>query len=237
MTSLGLRLRGALAALQLPGRSHAAKRHVAVVPSGELTALSGCSPQDALHRLRCSPNGLSLEDAEARLAAVGPNVVARNGHPGILRELIGRSKNPLNALLLTLALVSYLLGDLRAAIVISVIVILATATAFVQEHRSNNAAAKLRAMVKTTASVRRCDPVRAAAENGFAEIPIEEIVPGDIVGLSAGDMIPADIRLLSTKDLFVNQSALTGEAMPVEKFADTAKQSIDDPFQAGAPTF
>jgi Mg2+-importing ATPase len=231
MTSLGLNLRNMLAAWPFPGRSHSTKRHVAVVPSRELVALSCCTPEDALQRLGCSRDGLSAEEAEDRLAAAGLNAVARNGHPGILRELIGRAKNPLNALLLALALVSYLLGDLRAAIVISVIVILATATAFVQEHRSNNAAAKLRAMVKTTASIRRRDPIRAAADNGFAEIPIEQIVPGDIVSISAGDMIPADIRLLSTRDLFVNQSALTGEAMPVEKFAEAAEQVVDDPFE------
>ena len=95
-------------------------------------------------------------------------------------------------------------------------VLLAIATAFVQEHRSNEAAARLRAMVKTTASVRR----RTAAGGGdFAEVPLETLVPGDVVQLSAGDMIPADLRLLEAKDLFVNQSALTGEAMPVEKFA------------------
>ena len=85
----------------------------------------------------------------------------------------------------------------------------------------------MRAMVKTTASVRRR---LAGADGDFVEVPIETVVPGDIVRLSAGDMIPADLRLLETKDLFINQSALTGEAMPAEKFAHSYEQRLDNPF-------
>jgi P-type Mg2+ transporter len=147
--------------------------------------------------------------------------------------LWGRAKNPLNALLLSLATVSYFLGDIRAAIVIAIMVILAIITAFIQEHRSNDAAAKLRAMVKTTASVRRRGAALALGEDqshGFSEIPIEQLVPGDTVRLSAGDMIPADLRLLSAKDLFINQAALTGEAMPLEKSALAYAGEIADPF-------
>ena len=113
-------------------------------------------------------------------------------------------------------------------------VVLAITTAFVQEHRSNDAAAKLRAMVKTTASVKRRGAAASASEdqsNGFTEIAIEQLVPGDIVRLSAGDMIPADLRLISAKDLFINQSALTGEAMPSEKSAVTPIRARSlDPF-------
>src|SRR6516225_5764282 len=106
-------------------------------------------------------------------------------------------------------------------------VVLAITTAFIQEHRSNAAAARLRAMVHTTASVRRASQ---SSGGGFAEIPIERIVPGDVVRLSAGDMIPADLRLIEAKDLFVNQSALTGEAMPAEKFTHAYGHRPDDPF-------
>ena len=116
---------------------------------------------------------------------------------------------------------------MRAAIVIVLIVLLAVGTAFVQEHRSNEAAARLRAMVKTTVSVRRRP---AVGDGDFVEVPIESLVPGDIVKLSAGDMIPADLRLLEAKDLFINQSALTGEAMPAEKFCHPYQQEIKDPF-------
>jgi Mg2+-importing ATPase len=113
-------------------------------------------------------------------------------------------------------------------------VVLAITTAFIQEHRSNEAAAKLRAMVKTTASVKRRGAALRQADDqsqGFSEIAIDKLVPGDIVRLSAGDMIPADLRLISAKDLFVNQSALTGEAMPSEKSVVAHTGEIADPFE------
>ena len=174
-----------------------------------------------------SLEGLSVAEADARLAKFGPNLVAREGKAGILRELWGRARNPLNALLLTLAAVSYFSGDARAAVVITSMVVLSITTAFIQEHKSNEAAAKLRAMVHTTATVRRtpCD-----ADNPFSEIPIEKLVPGDVVRLSAGDIIPAELRLLEAKDLFINQSTLTGEAMPAEKYARAFEGACEDPF-------
>jgi P-type Mg2+ transporter len=104
--------------------------------------------------LRTSPEGLDPAEAEARLASVGPNLVTRKGRPSVLRELWGRVKNPLNALLVSLATVSYFLGDIRAAIVIAIMVILAITTAFIQEHRSNDAAAKLRAIVSALDGLR-----------------------------------------------------------------------------------
>jgi Mg2+-importing ATPase len=180
--------------------------------------------------LGCTEAGLDDEAAAVRLKRFGANLVAQEQRTGIFYELVNRTRNPLNALLLTLSIVSYFLGDARAAVVIASMVILSIVTAFIQEHRSNQAAAKLRVLVKTTVSVKR--PAGASHVSkiaGFVEIPMEEIVPGDVVALSAGDMIPADLRLLSAKDLFINQSTLTGEAMPVEKHASTAAP-VDDPF-------
>jgi P-type Mg2+ transporter len=195
--------------------------------SGELAEISRLAPKEACEKAGSRLEGLSQSEAEERLLACGPNIVAREAKATILQELWGRARNPLNALLLTLAIVSYFLGDVRAAIVISSMVVLAIATAFVQEHRSNEAAARLRAMVHTTASVRRTpgDP-----DDPFAEIPIEQLAAGDIVRLSAGDIIPADLRLLEAKDLFINQSALTGEAMPAEKYAHACENVSGDPF-------
>jgi Mg2+-importing ATPase len=190
----------------------------------ELFELSKLPVVDCCTRLGSSAGGLTADSAAARLQTCGLNLVTRERKPTILQEIWARARNPLNALLLTLAVVSYFLGDIRAAVVIVVMVLLAIATAFVQEHRSNAAAAKLRAMVRTTASVKR-----DTGANGFVEIPIGEVVPGDIVRLSAGDMIPADLRLIEAKDLFVNQSALTGEAMPVEKFAHVCAMRTGDP--------
>jgi len=113
-------------------------------------------------------------------------------------------------LLSLLAVVSALTGDLRAAVVMVMMVVWGVALRFVQETRASTAAAKLKAMIRVTATVIRGGPAR--------EVPLSELVPGDIVRLSAGDMIPADLRLLSSKDLFIIQASLTGESLPVEKF-------------------
>ncbi len=172
-----------------------------------------------LRDLDSSADGLSVSEAALRRERFGPNRVAGEAHAGVLRELARHVFNPLNGLLLSLAGASWALSDRRAAIVISSMVALSVLLAFVQEHRSNAAAASLRAMVRTHASARR--PERAGEDDPYEETFLEELVPGDVVRLSAGDMIPADVRLMETKDLFVNESTLTGESMPVEKFART----------------
>jgi len=194
---------------------------------GYLAEVSRLQPGEACSKAGTSLEGLSQTEADARLEKFGPNFIAGETKATILQELWSRARNPLNALLLSLATVSYFSGDVRAAVVIASMVVLAITTAFIQEHKSNEAAAKLRAMVHTTASVRRtpCD-----ADNPFSEIPIEQLVPGDIVRLSAGDIIPAELRLLEAKDLFINQSTLTGEAMPAEKYAHARDGDCDDPF-------
>jgi Mg2+-importing ATPase len=184
-------------------------------------------PAEALLRLESSVDGLTTEEAHARLQSVGPNEVAHEAQQTIAGEIISRSINPLNLLLLTLATASYVLGDQRAAIVISIMVLLSVSLGFLQEHRSTKAAAALRKMVQTKATVRRKDN---NAAQGHADIPIVQVVPGDIVVLSAGDMIPADVRLITTKDLFINQSTLTGEAMPLEKVAQPHVGTAETPF-------
>ncbi|WP_290542637.1 magnesium-translocating P-type ATPase [Aestuariivirga sp.] len=163
-----------------------------------------------LEQLGCSPDGLSAAEAAGRLAAYGPNRIAQQAQSGMLQELYGRLKNPLNGLLLVLAGVSWASGDRRAAIVIFVMVVLSVGLAFLQEHRSGKAAEKLRAMFRTRAAVLR-------RGGGWTETGIEDLVPGDIVKLAAGDLIPADLRILSARTLHVNQSALTGESLPVDK--------------------
>ena len=123
-------------------------------------------------------------------------------------RLLHNIKDPLVILLLALGVLSFMTGDLRAMAVIFVMVVLGVVLRFYQEMRADNAAEKLQAMVSNTATV-----VRGGME---AEIPLKLLVPGDIIHLAAGDMVPADVRLLSAKDLFLNQAALTGEALPVE---------------------
>ena len=107
------------------------------------------------------------------------------------------------------ATISFATGDPRAGTVMSLMVILGVSLRFVQEARADAAAAKLKAMITLTTAV-----VRAGKAE---EIPIQELAPGDVVTLCAGDMIPADVRIISAKDLFVSQATLTGESLPVEK--------------------
>jgi P-type Mg2+ transporter len=164
-------------------RAHQRERGRSPSRVADLFTLGQLEAEPLCRRLASSLAGLTSEEAARRLQDFGLNLVARERKPTILQEIWGRARNPLNALLLTLAVVSYFIGDMRAAIVIVLMVLLAVGTAFVQEHRSNEAAARLRAMVKTPASVKR----RLALGDGdFAEVPIESLVPGDIVRLSAG---------------------------------------------------
>jgi P-type Mg2+ transporter len=200
-------------AVKAPRRSPAGLEGAAA--SGQaLGEVSGLSPDEALRRLVAATDGLTPSQVEERLRSVGYNRVAHQARHTVLGELVSRSINPLNLLLLTLATASYFLGDQRAAIVIAIMVVLSISLGFIQEHRSNNAAEELQKMVRITATVRR-KAVGAAQDP--VEVPIEQLVPGDIVLLSAGDMIPADLRLITAKDLFLNHSTLSGVAMPIEK--------------------
>jgi P-type Mg2+ transporter len=189
----------------------------------ELIELARLAEPEALGRLATDRSGLSPTEVAARLARFGPNQIARERERGVAIQLLGRFANPLNVLLLLLAVVSMAIGDREAALIIFAMVILSVSLAFLQEHRSSRAAARLQAMVHTTATVRRQSiPARPATdpdatEPPWAELPIHDLVPGDIVHLSAGDLVPADVRLLAEKDLHVNEATLTGESLPVEK--------------------
>jgi Mg2+-importing ATPase len=163
----------------------------------------------AWEMLQSRPAGLAQAEAQQRLEEYGPNVVApEKRHTWIY--LLGHALvNPLVILLLALAVVSLATGDRKAAVVISGMVVLGVALRLVQETRADAAAARLKAMISVTASVLRDGATR--------EVPLAEIVPGDVVRLSAGDMVPADVRLLACKDLFIIQASLTGESLPIEK--------------------
>ncbi|MDE1901553.1 MAG: magnesium-translocating P-type ATPase [Alphaproteobacteria bacterium] len=195
----------------------------AVKTADILSDIARLSADDALARLKTTADGLSAEEADARTELYGPNQVAREDSKSVPEQLLRLLLNPLNIMLLVLAVVNFVfLGDFESGGVVTLMVVLSVGLSFVQENRSNDAAAKLRDMVSTTASVmRRGDDAASgvdARKSVRHELPIDELVPGDIVWLSAGDIVPADLRILSARDLFVNQSALTGEAMPVEKF-------------------
>ena len=172
---------------------------------------------DLLRRHRSSPLGLSAAEAAERRGSDGYNEVEQDQKLSAWRHLWLSYRNPFNLLLTLLAIVSALTDDLPGATVIGTMVLVSTVLRFVQESRSNRAAERLKALVSTTATV-----LRPEAGNPFGvEVPIRELVPGDVVRLAAGDMIPADLRLLSARDLFVGQAALTGESLPVEKRALT----------------
>ena len=182
-------------------------------------------PADALMaRLGAHAAGLSPQEAAARRRRHGANEVDHMAALSLARHLWNCYRNPFNLLLTALALLSWGSGDLRATVVIGLMVLLSTLIRFVQERRSSHAAERLRALVGNTATVLR-RAAQASAEGPPAaprEIPLRELVPGDLVLLSAGDMIPADCRLLAARQLFVAQSALTGESLPVEKSAEAA---------------
>ena len=174
-----------------------------------------------LKELGSQLDGLSVAEAESRLKQVGTNEIAREKHQSALKRLLVNITNPLVLLLLALGVLSYLTGDLRAMAVIFVMVILGVVLRFFQESRADNAAEKLKAMVSNTATL-----VRGGKEE---EVSLKMLVPGDIIRLAAGDMVPADVRVLLAKDLFLNQAALTGEALPVEKKAAPVSKDLQNP--------
>jgi len=195
----------------IPKKLGAPKHPSEIQVSPEIMEVSVSEPEQVYQKLGTSNQGLSEAEAARRLKEHGPNVVAQDKRHNRWR-LLGRALiNPLVILLSILATVSALTGDLRATVVMAVMVVLGVVLRFVQEARADTAAAKLKAMISVNATVVRDGQTR--------EIPLAQLVPGDVVHLAAGDMIPADIRLISCKDLFIIQASLTGESFPVEKFA------------------
>jgi len=175
---------------------------------------------ELLARLGTSPEGLTNHDAALRYAASGPNSVAEVNHHGLWQQLLPILVSPLSLLLLALAILNWVTGAREGAAVIAAMVILASLFSFVQEYRSSRAAEALRALVHTKVLLHR----RQRQEDGSfpaaghpVHVPLVHVVPGDIVELSAGNLIPADVRVIAAKDLFVNEAALTGESLPVEK--------------------
>jgi Mg2+-importing ATPase len=172
-----------------------------------------------LGKLGTSSQGLPESEIETRREKYGPNEVAQEVEHGWLWRLMISMRNPLVILLGALATLSFATGDVRAGTVMCLMIVLGVLLKFVQETRANTAAAQLKAMIKVTAT--------AIREGRAMEVPLIDLVPGDVVKLSAGDMIPADLRIVSSKDLFIIQASLTGESLPIEKFdAKETRQNI-----------
>jgi Mg2+-importing ATPase len=183
-----------------------------------------------LKDMNTSLQGLSNVKVDEMRDLYGCNKLSYGKKKSLFRRILDAFINPFTTILFVLALVSFITDVLLAdtedqnwitVIIIMTMVVVSGFLRFIQEARSGNAAERLIKMVKTTATVKR-------QENGIQEIPLEDLVVGDIVYLSAGDMVPADVRILKAKDLFINQSALTGESEPIEKVSNIVQQGEYD---------
>ncbi len=184
-------------------------------------SVSAMRPTDVLVSVESNSHGLSSDDATRRLQQYGRNEISAGESTSWLRRLTSSFLVPFNGVLLLIAAVSTVSDillvapesrDMRTLVMILSMIVLSSGIRFIQETRSNKAAASLRAMIHTT-----CRVMRDNAK--LISVPVSCIVPGDIVLLAAGDVIPADARVLESKDLYLSQSLLTGEAMPLEKHA------------------
>ena len=169
-----------------------------------------------LARLATSESGLAESEASRRLDVVGPNAVLSHGARP-LRVLIRQLKNPLLILLAGAALVSILVGERADALIILVIVCLSIGLGFVNEYRSEKAVEELHSSIRHTAVTTRAGRISA--------VDVTELVPGDVVGLGIGEVVPADIRLLEGNGLECDEGVLTGESMPAAKRAAPAEES------------
>ena len=192
----------------------AIKRNGSIQVSPRLVRAASVPAVEVLAELKSGKEGLTEDEAQRRLEEHGPNVVAQERRFTRLRLFVKACLNPLVILLLILAIIEFATAestsDVVSGVLMVIMVVLGVSLRFVQEARADAAATKLKAMIHVTATVIR--------EGKEREIPLAELVSGDVVKLAAGDMIPADIRILCCKDLFLTQASLTGESFPVEKF-------------------
>ncbi|MEG0685786.1 MAG: HAD-IC family P-type ATPase, partial [Erysipelotrichales bacterium] len=189
----------------------------------KLLKISRLDQEAVLSELNTTINGLNEDQVEDSRELHGDNTITHDEGNTILKRLFEAFINPFTAILIFLAIVSFSTDvvlplragnpedvDILTVIIIVSMVLISGILRFVQETRSGNAAAKLTAMITTTTNIERI-------EEGQKELPLEDVVVGDIIHLAAGDMVPADVRILKAKDLFVSQASLTGESDPLEK--------------------
>lgn len=191
-----------------------------------LRSLAFMNLPDLFSQLESGENGLTSTQADARLDKFGENTINTGKHDTVLRRLYSAIINPFNVVLLIIAAITFFTDVIYATrpdyLTVSIILLLvgvSSGVSFIQGERSNSAAAKLSEMISNKADVLR--------DGKQLEIEMKDVVPGDIVYLAAGDMLPADLRFLSTKDTFVAQSALTGESNPVEKYSQLQNTQDD----------
>lgn len=199
----------------------------------KLTGYAVDSPEGVMRILGTSAGGLSEDEVEKNRERYGDNAVTHEKKIPLIRRIMSAFINPFTAILIFLALISvvtdiivplqkglYEEAEPLTVIIILAMVLISGVLRFVQETRSGNAADRLLDMITTTTCVER-------KENGKEEIPLEDVVVGDIIHLAAGDMVPADVRIIDAKDLFISQAALTGESEPLEKSPITYTEKQD----------
>ncbi|QTF70625.1 magnesium-translocating P-type ATPase [Arthrobacter woluwensis] len=200
--------------------------------STALLDLARMTPDAALRHLGSAPEGLTAHDVRELTQRFGSNDIRHDRPAPAVVQFVKAFGNPFVLILLFLAGVLFITDvvmadpadgpDYKGVLTVSIMATISAVLRFWQEYRAGNAAEKLRAMVTTTAAVTRC----VGGKPVSGELDIQDIVPGDILTLAAGDMLPADVRFLRTKDLQLNQSMLTGEAMPVEKSAEPLPPAV-----------
>ena len=204
--------------------------------SARLLEAARQTPQEVFAAYETTPQGQPRPDIMRAL--FGRNELARKKADSILKRLFKAFINPFTVVLIVLAVISFITDyvivepedrDLTAVLIVGIMVFISGTLRFVQEVRSGNAAERLQAMVKTTIAVLRDGESR--------ERPISELVVGDVIRLAAGDMIPADVRIVETKDLFVSQSSLTGESEPMEKWTAAQPQTGGNPLECNNLAF
>jgi len=182
-----------------------------------------------LARLATTSAGLKTAEAQSRLAIYGPNDAATVKRSPLWLQFLARFRSPLVIILLVASGLSAVTGDVASFFIVVTIVTLSITLDFVQEVRAQNAVEALRRSVAVQATVRR--------DGKSLSLPIDQLVPGDIVELIAGDLVPADSRLIESRDLFVNQALLTGEPYPAEKLAGDAASGAENPAGASNAVF
>jgi Mg2+-importing ATPase len=206
-------------------------------PAGPRAATGDPGPEDIwrapltqlMNQLATKPTGLTGAEARSRLVKYGANDASTVKRSPIWLQFLARFRNPLVIILVVASGLSAATGDVPSFVIIITIVMLSIAFDFVQEVRAQNAVDALRRSVAVQATVRR--------DGSSLSVLTEQLVPGDIVELIAGDLVPADSRLLESRDLYVNQALLTGEPYPAEKQAGDAGSGADNPAGASNAVF
>ncbi|MFF5128289.1 magnesium-translocating P-type ATPase [Streptomyces syringium] len=203
---------------------------MAWAPEARTAAVRGAdgTTLEVLRALESGPRGLVEEEAEERLVRHGENTFPGRRPDSWPRRFARSPRDPFTAVLLALGLVSAAVAAWGTACVIAVLVLVSCVLRTTGEHRADRSAAALRDLLATTATVRR--RATAAAPPLTRELPVDQLVPGDVVLLAPGDVVPADLRLLRTTALTVHEATLTGESAPVEKYVDA-----DGPGDGGSP--